>query len=282
MFPVKTHRSRLWVAMALVLALVGVLAGGLILTGPAGGQPVGGTGALIMSPQELLGESERTQAAFRQGTVDSFFDVFADLSTDQMNACNTLLREARRKGYKLYGERLPGTCVGLEARNPRGSFMDAALQGLDQGGAPQSTQVVMGLFVFDTHSGHRSRAYLDVAIDTGDTDRSFIGLTLTNNWSDQPEVVKASTGSLTFNGEPRFFVDVAQVLNGQIYWYHYWWYDSHHHPWWWYGPYWWWWWWYRWWAQPWWWWWNWWWPWWHYWHWNSWSTWWADLKPCCP
>lgn len=135
--------------------------------------------------------------------------------------------------------------------------------------------------MFDTHTAHRSRAYLDLLLrtTTGMEDQSSAILTLTNVWSDQPEVVQRTQGAFTFNGENRFFVDVAQYLGGAVVWYRYWWFDSHRHNWWWYGPYQWWYWRYNWFGYGWSWWQNWWWPYWHWYHWYGWSSSWEHLIP---
>jgi len=248
----------------------------------------GNPSQLIGSPVELLDTLKTTSFQTQGLSRASFFDVFVEISTahDIGTSCDALLREMRLKGYRRNNQALPTTCAGLRNNSlARDAFQYAFVRD------PQNNlqvELFGASLETDTHTSHGSRAYLDIWLDRQTPGASIVQLVLTNNWSDQPEVIKAAKGNLQVNGENRFFVDVARVIRYpqvnaaptlKLTWYRYWWHDSHVHSWWFYGAYSWWWWQYSWTGGTWYWWWNAWWPWWHSYHWYWWSNWWADLNP---
>ena len=240
---------------------------------------------LIDSPAALLGTLKTTHIQIQRASPASFFDVFVQLSP-QANigaSCNMLIAEVARKGYRRNGQPLPTTCAALRSSTfTADSFFDITFSD-----GQRTDNLVAASLGSDVNPATGSRSFFDIFIDLQNPAASIVQATLTNNWSDQPEVVKAAKGNLRVNGENRFFVDVARVISEPVaggspqlvlLWYHYWWYDSHNHYWWWYGPYTWWFYQYSWYGGTWWWWWNAWWPWWHGYHWYFWSNWWSDLN----
>ncbi len=287
MHPVPGHRRL--IALAVAGVLVAMAAWTSLGTSPrtAAGE-ISSTGNLVKSPATLLGELQSTPMQMQQSSRSSFFDVFMRLApvSGIGSGCDMLVQEARAKGYRRNGKPLPASCAALLKTTARAdSFFDVSISD------PQrqlSEHLAAASLETDTNTMHGSRAYFDIWLDAQNPDASIVQLSLTNNWSDQPEVVKAAKGGLQVNGQSRFFVDVARVISRPtvnaarqrtLVWYHYWWYDSHAHNWWWYGPYSWWYWQYSWYGGVWWWWWNGWWPWWHSYHWYFWSNWWSDLNP---
>ena len=275
-----------FVSLAIVVAVVAAVA--LVAAGatprPAAAQPTS-SGPLIGSPAALLDTLKSTNIQIQRMNQSSFFDVFTEIYP-QANigaGCDKLIVEVAAKGYKRNGKPLPPTCAGLRNTTlARDSFFDVFVSD-----GHNTADLVAASIETDVNPSTASRAFFDIFLDRQNPAASIVQATLTNNWSDQPEVVKAAKGSLKVNGENRFFVDVARVTSQPVAggsplfvlrWYHYWWYDSHNHYWWWYGPYRWWYYQYVWYGGTWWWWWNAWWPWWHGYHWYFWSNWWSDLN----
>lgn len=275
-------RSRLLI-LPLVVCVVGAV--GVTTLGGAGTTSAQPThGELVGSPAELLGKLKNTNIQIQNASRASFFDVFTELSASAGigTGCDRLLKEASAKGYRRANRALPTTCAQLRNSSfQRDSFFDVFIS---DPMTNQSTRLKAASLETDTNLAHGSRAFFDIWLDPQAPDASIVQLTLTNNWSDQPEVVKSNVGRLTQNGETRFFVDIARSTAaagtqiGAVTWYRYWWYDSHSHYWWWYGGYTWWWYRYAWYGGGWWWWWNAWWPWWHSYHYWFWSNWWSDLN----
>jgi len=116
-------------------------------------------------------------------------------------------------------------------------------------------------------------AVISVALDRDSPESSLFMGHMGNVYGLEPNEMPRN-GSITFNNEPWFTVQVAQVTGmqvGAVTWFRYWWYDSHHHKNWWFGPYSWFYRWYQWHDRPWRWWYNWWWGWYHWRHWWFWS-----------
>ncbi|MCA1704157.1 MAG: hypothetical protein LC808_13185 [Actinobacteria bacterium] len=236
-------------------------------------------GELAPSPRDLLGNLDRFAAQIRPVEESRLLETLQQPGfRELLESADALAAAAAERGYTVEDEPVPISIIDLINRLlGRGQVHQVSLR---------LSNLQANLIAASLPLDHRdgSRAYLDLALrtDEGQEGQSFATLTLTNVWSDDPEVVGrfADQGQRS-NNESRFFVDVGQVvptLGPGVIWYRYWWYDSHHHHWWWYGPYWWWWRHSRWFGRRWWWWWNWWWPTWHWYHWYGWSTWWGDLN----
>lgn len=142
----------------------------------------------------------------------------------------------------------------------------------------------VGTFQSEIRQEDGTLAAISVALDQDHPERSLFMGHMGNVYGLEPGKMPKDA-SITFNGEPLFTVNVAQVVPGEqegmqvgaVTWFRYWWYDSHHHKNWWYGAYAWYWRWYLWHARPWWWWYNWWWGWYHWRHWWFWSRLWAPV-----
>lgn len=273
-------RARVAVSLAVVGGVVAASLGGSAAA--IIGQP--NTSGFVSSPGELLGRLQASHLQIQQTSRANFFNAYAEAAgrTNLGQQCNLLIRELRLKRFLRNGSALPTGCDGLRNINhARDSFFEVLL-----GDGQQSTRLIAASLESDTHAKHGSRAYIDLWVDPQNPQASIAQVTLTNNWSDQPEILKSVTGKLSVNGENRFYVDVARaipinVVGGnptlKLFWYRYWWHDSHNHAWWWYGGYNWWYWQYAWYGVTWYWWWHIWWPWWHGYHWWYWSNWWGDL-----
>lgn len=228
----------------------------------------------VSDPRALLDLANDSAVSLRSVSFSRFEDALT--SRPRLAAeVHTLLKAAADRGYSRGAPVTQSAPLQAAAED---LFNTASVE------VPGAVlcNLILGTLTFNPHSEHGGRAWLDIAIDEQNPDACFAQLTLTNNFSGDLDGIQDAR--FEFNGENRFYVDVARALSGTcgqgepgIVWYRYWWYDSHHHPWWWFGPYRWWWTRYNWFGFRWKAWWDWWWVYWHWLHWWSWSNWWGDV-----